>query len=193
MNLCIVGNGIIRKPQGHIINQMDVVIRLSTYRIKGFEHLVGTKTNIASVARIENLEPLPPKIWIANPLGLSDTPKVITDRTYPNGYEFPTTERLKTIYSHYKLHPTLGSLTIWLAYYWGRGFFDKIYITGFNFGHMGRPIYYYDPEIFDEDNVKLNEGHHDPTNERYVLKQMIADQKVQLIDPTDIIMLEEKF
>ena len=185
MKLCIVGNGTITHPQGHIINTMDTVIRLSTYKIIGYEHMVGTKTDIVSVARIENVSP-DVKIWLGNIYGFGSIPIEIIKKAFPQGYFLPDVEMTQKIYAKYNTHPSLGSLTIWLAVMTGQFFYDKIYVTGFDFGHIGRPKYYYDPEILKGPVIG-----HDCANERMVLKTMIASGLVEFLDPRDIILLEE--
>ena len=191
-SLCIVGNGIITHPQGHIINTIDTVVRLSSYKTIGFEHLVGNKTDIVAVARIENV-PKGVKVWIANPYGLSATPQEIIDRVYNQGYLINPEDCIKRTYKlcGYKeggSHPTLGMLTIMMAYTMGRFFYDKIYVTGFDFNHVGKQKYYWT-----QDKIKklAPESVHNYSNERRVLKKLIADGLVEYLDMSDIYLLED--
>ena len=199
MRLIIIGNGNFTAPQGHLINTFDTVIRLSCFKIKGFEHVVGTKTDIVSVARIENLDPLPPIVWAGNPMGLQAIPPNEILRAYPNGIKQNPYYSLKECYErcgYFKdgdekkqtSHPTLGLFTIYMALKFAAFFYEQpITITGFDFGHPGWKRYYWG----DGEYVKPRPYQHQHTKEREVIKDMIGKGEVQLLDPRDIILMEE--
>jgi hypothetical protein len=193
MKMIVVGNGIITEPQGHLINMMDTVVRLSGYKIIGYESLVGTKTDIVSVSRIENLNPLPAKVWVGNPYGLGDTPVELVKKAYPNGYinNETTAECYKQCgYNESQSHPTLGMHTIFMAMILGKYFYDKIYLTGFDFGQVGLPLYYWTKEL--REKICPSDQHNCP-NERKVLKRLLASGAVELLNPRDVMILEEGY
>jgi len=193
MKMIVVGNGNIMRPQGHLINMFDTVVRVSGFQINGYESLVGTKTDIVSVGRPEKLDPLPPKIWIGNPYGVSAIPEGIMKKAFPDGWESNSNECIKDTYDLCGFdpkvnHPTLGMLTIIMAVNFGSLFYEKpIYVTGFEFGHEGWPRYYYDKKPW----KNTPDNHHKPDVERTVLKKLIADGHVEYLHMHDVILLEE--
>lgn len=187
MELIVVGNGAITRPQGYLIDKFDTVIRLSGFKIKGYECLVGTKTDIHAVARIEDSPP-GAKVWVANPDGLMDIPQNAVNEAYPDGYE--VNEYFKESYEICKMnnheHPTMGLLTILMAIKFGKYFYNMpITITGFNFSHVGSPKYYWD----NTPNHDLT-LHHNHNKERALTKMLIEGGLVKMLDKRDIISLE---
>jgi hypothetical protein len=192
MKLIIVGNGQPLKPLGVQINQFDTVIRLSNYRIRGYEHIVGDKTDIASVARVVKLDPVPPIIWIGNPMGISAIPEPALKSVYPEGWvKNPFLKNAYEVcgYLEMESHPTLGMLTIIWAINAALPFYEvPVYISGFNFSQVGHPRYYWDNTPYPGCEKYI----HDLDNERKVLKQLISDGYVKYLDPEEIIYLESK-
>ena len=199
MKLIVIGNGNFTSPQGHLINMFDTVIRLSCFKIKGFEHVVGTKTDIVSVARIENLDPLPPHVWVGNPMGLQAIPHTEIKRAYPNGVTSNPYPCMKAAYlrcgylengdeTKQISHPTLGLFTIFMAVQFGAFFYETpITITGFDFGHPNWKKYYWGGGEYDQPRPYQ----HQHPKEREIIKDMIGKGEVKLLDPRDIILMEE--
>lgn len=194
MRIIVVGNAPCRSNRGHLINLFDFVVRLSCCKIKGYEHLVGSKTDAISIARIENLDPLPPKVWVGNPLGLSAVPKEIVEDTYPNGIIANSVHGMYELYDmdcfdlHNGPHPTLGLKTIMMALEFGKFFYDlPITITGIEGWHEGQPTYYFD----DTPAEKIGSHLHNYSAERRIIKDLIAKKKVKLLEPTDMRYLED--
>ena len=186
--MIVVGNGMVSKPQGYLIDKFDTVIRLSRYKIKGYECLIGTKTDIHVVARVENSDPSN-KIWIGNPLGLSSTPQKTISEAYPNGYVI--NNRMQQIYQETGMsdgeHPTLGLLAIFMALEHGKYFYDlPITITALDFMQLDWPSYYYDltPR-------KRICPHHNMSKERMVVKELMQKGLVKLLLKEDIINLDD--
>jgi len=193
MKLIVVGNGILSCPQGHLIDKFDTVIRLSSHKTAGYECLVGSKTDIHAVGRIEEAAP-GARIWFANPLGFSDTPQRAIDDAYPNGHIDNSQENMDTTYKACGMekgqHPTLGLLTIFMAINFGKYYYDlPITITGFDFGHAGWPTYYYDKTARPAD--KLPYDHHANAKERKVVKMLIDQGWVKYLVPGEMYALEE--
>ena len=193
MKLIVVGNGLFTELQGHLIDRFDTVVRLSSAKVKGWEPLVGSKKDILSVARIENHEGYD-KIWLGNPMGLSSTPQRAVNEAYPNGLIM--NESLDRCYQQGEFnineHPTLGLITIFMALEYGAPFFKTpITITGFDFTHEGCSTYYWDNTPSKKYEPSLEYGHHNPNKERKVLKQLINDGKVKLLNPRSIYLLED--
>ena len=191
MRLIVVGNAPIRSNQGHLINLFDYVVRLSSHKIKGFEHLVGSKTDAVSVARVENLDPLPPKVWIGNPFGINTIPEQALRDAYPNGVILNSGEVVQQTYDmgfnvNDGPHPTLGLLTVMMAIEYGKYFYDSVTITGIEGWHEGQPTYYYN----DTPAKKIPPHLHDYNKERDILKHLINQNKIKLLEPTDVRFLE---
>jgi hypothetical protein len=196
MKLIVVGNGPIRYYQGHQINLFDTVVRCGAYKIANYEPLVGTKTDIASVARVEQYDPLPPIIWMANPMGFCEIPLKITQNAYPNGWKEIDTPLFDKVYQacgfldkegNRASHPTLGLLTIFMAIEYAKFFYTlPITITGFSFCHPGKEIYYFDKTPQKE----VEKSIHDYTAERNVVKLLIEEGLVQYLHKADIDLLD---
>lgn len=193
MNLCIVGNGELLKPLGHLINTMDTVIRLSNFQTLGYEHLVGTKTDIVAVSRIEELDPMPPIIWLANLCGFTETPVTIIEKYFPTKVIVPSSQQTKRIFSKFKTFPTLGSITIQLALEWGEAFYKQIFFTGFGFAHIGRPRAYFDQGIVTPDAYEQRLKSHDYDNERDILKSLVAAGKIEPLNPREMMLLDHGY
>ena len=66
MKICIVGNGssVLKNKNGRFINSCDCVVRLKQFKISGYEHHVGDKTDIYAskwFSWFENKPPYAPK------------------------------------------------------------------------------------------------------------------------------------
>ena len=195
MRLIIVGNGSIGSPQGHLIDKFDTVVRLSGAKVQGYECLVGSKTDIHSVSRIEPIQD-GAKVWIANPFGIGETPQRALSEAFPNGYI--TNPDMEAIYKAATMdkheHPTLGLLTIFMAILHGKMFYEMpITITGFDFSQVGWPQYYWDittrKELVGHANPMVD--HHNYPKERAVTKQLIEGGAVKFLQPRDIMALDE--
>ena len=187
MKIIVVGNGAVGSPRGHLIDKFDLVIRLSRYKIEGYECQVGTKTSIVSVAGVQDI-PKNVKIWIGNPLGISAVPKKALEEAYPQGYVL--NEDIKELYEiggfEEGEHPTLGLLTIFMAIKYGKFFYDlPIYITGFNFFQPGWSNYYF------EKSTHSPHEHHKGKKERLLIKNLIETGCVKLLIPSDVAHLDE--
>lgn len=189
--MIVVGNGNFTQPQGHMINLFDKVVRLSSFKIKGYENIVGTKTDIVSVARLEDMEAEPSIVWIGNPLGLSATPIELVKKHYKN---YVINDNINTAYEYLdynnqESHPTLGFITIVMAMRYSRFVYgEPPTITGFDFAHAGCRKYYWTEELRKEPPQLV---HHNCTKERDVVKQLITKNMVKLLCSRDMILLEE--
>ena len=192
--ICVVGNGHFTKPLGHLINMFDTVIRLSSFRIRDYESLVGTKTDIVSVGRIENLEVEPRLVWVANKSGMYDVPMEIILNHYKNVVFNDENTFLSAYaelgYNKAESHPTLGFQTIFMAIKISKFMWNKpVTICGFDFGHEGWPVHYWSQK---NRFIEVEKDVHVLSNERRVVKQMIADGRVQLLNPYDMILFDDK-
>jgi hypothetical protein len=186
----VVGNGTHTGFNGHLINDYDIVIRMGAYRLRDYEHIVGTKTDIASVARIENLDPIPPIVWAGNPFGFGAIPPEEVKRHYGRKLINNPKEAIDLAYAAVGegTHPTLGLLTIFQAIVTGRHYFETpITITGFDFGRVGFPRYYWDQTPQYPVPCSIHRGAH----ERVAVKYLIGQGLVRLLNPRDIYLLEE--
>lgn len=188
MKIIVVGNGPIRSNQGPAINLFHTIVRCSNFKIEGYEHLVGTKTDVVAVSKVEVLRPMPPIVWAT--MGCAAVPERAMQEAYPNGYHGIGDEAVKDCYSLLPdgVHPTLGLQAIMNAVHCGRMFYElPVVITGFSFGHVGHPYGYFNSEEF----KPCRPGTHDPSAERKAVKEMINRGMVAYLNPVDIFLLEE--
>lgn len=140
----IVGNGpsVLKRKNGSLINNADMVVRIGKYITEGFEEYVGSKTDywfsltndrrerkdVTKITISVSEQSLRTKHWIS----------MIKRSTVEAAY------RYAEIPLDSNFRPTLGLLTVAqciLAWGW-----KKVYITGFDHCRPGQRKHYWEPE-----------------------------------------------
>lgn len=194
--IIVVGNGIFTRLQGVEIDKFDMIVRLSSAKVRDYEPLVGSRTDVVSVARIEDVCDKNAIIWAGNPCGLTEIPQEALRKAYPRGAIFNESYNICRKYCNFPsdVFPTVGLLTIFMAMQFGKYFYDlPITITGFDFLHAGCSIYYYDNrKAAAQSKDELSKIHHSFSLERKICRRMIEEGLVKYLYGPDVQLLEDE-
>ncbi len=181
--MIVVGNGPVHFPQGEIIDSFDTVVRLSHFETVGFEHLVGTKTDIWVVSNLWEDRDHNCQVWTGHPHGIYGETIDDVISCYGDGVRCASPELIKRIYTELKyypygndkFHPTLGIIGLFLSMVYAQ---SPITITGFSFCDPIYPYSYLSREFKNMPSVLP--GEHDFGRERALIGNYI---KAGLIQP----------
>lgn len=186
--LIVIGNGPIPYPQGERIDKFDTVIRLSNYKIEGFEELVGTKTDIWCVGSIIISENKTPIIWSGNPKGIFGASPDDIGMAYGDRLRLMDQNLANRIYTElsYKpfgdldFHPTLGIFAIFRALELAKHEYEiPITITGFTFSDPTQEMYYWTDII--KNGPAVLEKQHNYVLERSLIAHYIKEGMVKFL------------
>lgn len=173
MKIIVVANGE-QSEKGHLIDKFDIVIRMGDFEIKGFEKMVGTKTDIVIVTACHELNANPSIIWTAYPKGIFGEPREKINRYYGKKLRTPRQEMINQLYSqlgYFKtnLHPSKGLIALAMVLTDLRIICEfPVYITGYQFLRKGTKHKYWKNDIIEEQDIG-----HSPIAEEQLITKLI--------------------
>jgi hypothetical protein len=166
--IVIVGNGtsLLDRKNGSLIDDFECVVRFNSYKIKGYEDHVGTKTNIwftvnkAHIDEIQDYDRVITHSWINH--DICDVYADLLSKRY-------VSKLSKSFIQSFPLgNPSTGLLAI----YYLLNEYEYVYITGFDWWER------------DEHHYGDNEERgslHDPKKEKDLIDRLVADNKVKFL------------
>jgi len=188
-SIIIIGNGqsILNNELQDEIDAFDIVVRINNYKINGYEHYLGTKTDIwfnGANSKLSIPEYIPNKVIVAIPsmiflhqkdniqtyiskrVGINDDKITLIPKKQIESYE--------KIVNHNRLTTGLYSIL------WAINNYDNIYIHGFDF-FINSKAHYYDSKLmtFVNNNI-VNKGHkHDNDKEYNFINHLLDENKIR--------------
>lgn len=182
MRLIIVGNSpdLLKKTNGSIIDQYDLIVRMNHFEIEGFEKHVGTRTDIYAVAwatpKKKAFNEFEYVIHYTGPNNLigyipSENEKILM----PDDYKAMDQELL---FTHYDSQPSLGvSMIYYFTTYYPEA---QIWITGFDYFGLKNNEYtfghYYEENRYPRLRAYM---HHEPDKEMQYVQKLIDNKIIQ--------------
>ena len=191
-SIIIIGNGqsILNNRFQAEIDAFDIVVRINNYKIKGYEHYLGKKTDIwfnGANSKLVHPEHIPNKVIVAIPSIIflrqkNNIQTYISKRVGINSDKIAIIpeeqiESYEKIVNHNRLTTGLYSIL------WAINNYDKIYIHGFDF-FINSKAHYYDSKLmtFVNNNI-VNKGHkHDNDKEYDFIKNLIKENKIRRLE-----------
>ena len=185
-SVIIVGNGpsLLKKENGHLIDEFDIVVRFNQYTIKGFEKYVGVKTNywfntvnFVNKAKEHRMHTDYDRIVLH--IWEWDIAKDMLFKSFKEFYKDSPVELIKTdintlkemqVYIDNRAYfaYSTGSIAIWMLL----KEHPLVYITGFDWWESENHHY----------NDKAPRGKlHDPQKEYVFIKKLIDEGRVKMI------------
>jgi hypothetical protein len=188
-SIIIIGNGqsILNNRFQAEIDAFDIVVRINNYKIKGYEHYLGKKTDIwfnGANSKLVHPEHIPNKVIVAIPSIIflrqkNNIQTYISKRVGINSDKIAIIpeeqiESYEKIVNHNRLTTGLYSIL------WAINNYDKIYIHGFDF-FINSKAHYYDSKLmtFVNNNI-VSKGHkHDNDKEYNFIKKLLDENRIK--------------
>ena len=135
MKIALIGNGRMFEPDaGDKINRFDRVARINEYKIKGYENLVGTKTDLWILGGTRNWEWSDcPSVWLCYPYGVHKQERAAVEPHLKDRVHGVDIKNIAQVHQQYGSgpwmpHPTTGLIAMAIL----SEMYGKIYIAGFD-------------------------------------------------------------